>query len=178
MKKLLLIALLLCSVNAFAGIYLEPYLGYVANSYDIKLNGTAGGQPFEVDDSDNDSDPAFGGKVGYSIPLMAFGADYMKAGDLTDLGPFVEFRLPMFLKFRATYIMSSTTEEEDEGFKFKGSGFKAGIAFSLLAMLSINLDYINTTYDELDGKISGFEIDDVEVKRSAVMASIGFPFDL
>ena len=116
--------------------------------------------------------------MGYSIPLMAFGADYMKAGDLTDLGPFVEFRLPLFLKLRATYIMSSTTEEEDEGFKFTGSGFKAGVAFSLFAMLSINLDYITTTYDELDGKISGFTIDDVEVKRSAVMASIGFPIDL
>ena len=34
MKKLLLIALLLCCVNAMAGIYLEPYVGYVANSYD------------------------------------------------------------------------------------------------------------------------------------------------
>jgi hypothetical protein len=178
MKKLSLIALLLCSVNAFAGIYLEPYVGYVANSYDVKLSGTTGGNPFTVDDSDNDSDPAFGGKVGYAIPLMAFGADYMKAGDVSDFGPFVEVRLPVFLKFRATYIMSSTTKEETEGFKFKGSGFKAGLAFSLLAVLSINLDYITTTYDEMDGTISGFDIDDVEVKRSAVMASIGFPFDI
>ena len=178
MKKLLLIGLLLCSVHATAGIYLEPYVGYMSNSYDIKLSGTAGGSPFAVDESDNDSDPAFGGKVGYSIPMMAFGADYMKSGDVSDLGPFVEFRLPLFLKLRATYIMSSSTEEEDEGFKLKGSGFKAGVAFSLFAMLSINLDYIATSYDELDGTISGVDIDEIDVKRSAVMASIGFPFDL
>lgn len=178
MMKLLAFALILFSIQAKAGIYLEPYAGYIANSYDIKLSGTAGGQPFTVDDTDNDSDPAFGGKLGYSIPLMAFGADYMKAGSTSDLGPFVEVRLPVFLKFRATYIMSSTTEEEDEGFKFKGSGFKVGMAFSLLAVLSINLDYITTSYDELDGKISGFDIDEVDVKRSGVMASIGFPFDI
>jgi hypothetical protein len=178
MKKLLLIALLLCSVNAFAGIYLEPYVGYLANSYDIKVSGTVSGTPQEIEDTENDSGVAFGGKVGYSIPLMAIGADYLKAGELTDIGPFVEFRLPLFLKFRATYIMSSTTEAEDDDLKFKGSGFKAGLAFSLLSVLSINLDYIATSYDELDGSIPGFETDKVDVKRSAVMASIGFPFDL
>lgn len=178
MLKLLALVLVIFSFQAKAGIYIEPYAGYVSNNYDIKLSGTYQSTSFSVDDSDTDSGAAFGGKLGYAIPLMALGIDYLKAGDLSDLGPFVEFRLPVFLKFRATYIMTSATEEEDYGFKLEGSGFKVGLAFSLFANLTANLDYITTSYDKLDGKIAGFDIDDIDVKRSAIMASIGFPFEI
>ena len=176
--KLLALLLFLFCLHANAGIYIEPYAGYVSQKYDIKGSGTLSGTPFTIDDTDSDSGVGFGGKLGYSIPLLAIGADYMQAGDVSDLGPFLEVRLPLFLKFRTTYIMASKTKTDDDEFKFKGTGFKAGLAFSLFLNLTLNVDYISVKYDKLDGNISGYDFDSIDVKRNAYMVSLGFPFDI
>ena len=178
MVKLVAFVLVLVSLKAQAGIYIEPYAGYLSTNYDTTVSGTYQGSAFTTDDTDTDSGVAFGGKLGYAIPFVAAGVDYLKAGDFSDLGPFLEVRLPVFLKFRATYIMASEGEEEENGFTIEGSGVKVGFAFSLFANLTANVDYLMTTYDKMDGTIAGFDIDEIEVKRNAIMVGLGFPFEI
>lgn len=178
MMKLVALVLVLFSLQAQAGIYLEPYAGYISTKYSTEASGTYLGAAFTTDDTSSDGGVAYGGKLGYSIPLLGVGFDYLKAGDFTDLGPFLEVRLPLFLKFRATYIMASKGEEEEIGFSIKGSGLKVGFAFSLFANLTANLDYVMASYDEMDGTIEGYDIDKIEVKRNAIMVGLGFPFEI
>ncbi len=176
--KWLYVILLLLPLSSMGSVYLEPYAGYGSGTTDILLKGTFQGTAFDdIDETNSDSGTAFGGKLGFAVPFFAAGLDYMNSEGLVNYGPFLEFRLPLFLKLRATYLTNSTAEEEENGFEFKGTGFKAGLAFSLFANLTLNLDYISTKYDEEKGSVSGFDLQTIDIKQNVIFLSLGFPME-
>lgn len=172
---------------AWAGLYLEPYVGYEfgTGKGDIVVQSVG-----TVVVDEKDAGAAFGAKVGYSVLGFAFGADYMSARltgkdqttppdpdskwKSTDIGLFAQFSLPMLLKFSATYFLSTKLKEDDT--ELTGSGFKLGVGFTMLPLISINLDMINNTYD--DSKISGVVVTSTDVTLKTLMLSVSLPLDL
>lgn len=188
MKNLTLISLLfglaLIASRANAGLYLEPYLGYETGK--IKVDGTiTAPAPGTVTNNDNLSGTDFGGKVGYSILLFAFGVDYM-GGSLkekttsgtanfttTDIGAFINLKVP-FIKVSATYFASSTMKYTAG--HIDGSGFKVGVGFTGLPFIAINVDMIANEYKKVTD--STYTYSSFDAKRNTTMVSISLPLDL
>lgn len=179
----LLIAALMLSSSAYAGLYLEPYVGYEKGD----VTGTANG-PFDQDVSGTQ----FGAKVGFNTMGFAVGVDGAQVSlagednlanpdDMdfkgTDLGAFVQFTFPVMFKVSASYIFSSKAEDDTNvnGVKTKieGKGFKFGVGFTGLPFVSINLDMINVNYDDIT--YGGTAITDADLDRKTFMLSLSLP---
>jgi hypothetical protein len=154
--RLILVTLALLSSAAQADLLLEPYVGYHLGKYTAFNN-----------DTDNVNGPTFGGRIGYSnFTGLMLGVDLMSgvwknddspAGDVTptQAGLFVGFEFPILLRAYAAYSLfvnelktasgSSTTKASD------GSTIKLGLGFTALPLLSINLEYLASTYKKQDG---------------------------
>ncbi len=188
MKRILIAtATILFSTHVWAGLYLEPYLGYEVGTF----KGSADVQGSGVHTADQKlTGTNFGAKLGYSLVGFAFGVDYMSGSSTgedqetppqadakyksTDLGVFAQFSLPMMLKFSATYFLAPKTE--DDGTEYKGSGFKVGVGLTMFPLISINVDMININYD--DAKDDNVTFNSMDVDRSGVMIGISLPLSL
>jgi hypothetical protein len=188
MKKLLFAAAtLLISSQVWADIYLEPYVGYQFGKSTGSATITPGGN-LTIDEKD--SGTAFGAKVGYSVMGFAFGADYMATSLTgkdqttppgadskwkgTNIGAFAQFTLPILLKFSATYFASAKLKDDTE---ITGNGFKVGVGFTFLPMLSVNLDMISMKYDKGSGG-TGFVFNSLDSKMTTTMLSVSLPLNL
>lgn len=186
MKNIALLLLLLFVSPAFAGIYLEPYLGYEVGT--VKFSETVSG--VTVSEKQNEHGVLFGGRLGLSFLGLAVGADYMggsptsggSASPLQDIGAFVGFTFPVFLKASATYILSSQLTDVGEidasnvetKVKAKGKGMKFTLGFTFLPLVVINLEYIKHTWDDIPlvSTVTAFKLED-----SAGMISLSLPLD-
>lgn len=151
MKKLFVILSLLVGVNANAGILLEPYVGYHM------------GEGSQTGATDTDiTGMGFGGRVGWTLPLVFFAFDYSSGGldaesgssevdaDYKAMGAVVGASLPM-IRIWAGYNFSAELEL-DSATKYEGNGMKGGLGFKLPALpISINAEYIINEYDEANG---------------------------
>ena len=179
MKKILSALLLTFgfAYQAQAGVLIEPYLGY--NGGTIKASLPA---PFpEV--SEGMTGVVYGARLGYKMAVFYVAADYsmgsLKAEisnsdtdfKVSRFGAVAGFTgLPM-VDFYAGYLFNSSMEvDETGGAKFAGSGFKLGVAFTTLPLISINLEYIMNSFDD--------ETPYTDVKESAAVLSVSVPFDL
>src|SRR5258708_5969153 len=126
LKFSLLLIILLGAANAHATFYLEPYAGYFSGN--INQEVTIVTPPISATADDSASGMAFGGKVGFGIPMFAAGVDYMsgsiKAGGTTtkttDIGGFFSATVPTGIKFSGTYFFSS--QAKDSSSETTGSG--------------------------------------------------------
>ena len=161
--------------TAHAGVLIEPYLGYLTG---------------KVEQSSNDWDISgvnFGARLGYKsfLGLMG-GLDYM-TGKLEDdanpkndvtpsqLGVFVGFEFPILLRVYGVYGISNKAEFKDSATTNKyegGDNIKLGVGFTALPLLSINLEYIMASYDEMDGNSL---TNDLNIKTYGL--SVSAPFD-
>jgi hypothetical protein len=140
-------------VTAFAGkaqadLLLEPYLGYHMSTYsmtglkDFKSNGLS-----------------LGGRVGYQQMGFMIGGDYMTGKWTTDqtpsqdgtpskLGVFVGYNFPVMLRVYGVYNFQDDLHSSVSGGSdtYKGTGAKLGVGFTGLPFVSINLEYMTTTY--------------------------------
>jgi hypothetical protein len=173
MKKLLVILALSLSTNAFAGILLEPYVGYLSGTK--KQTGNPNSDVTGM---------VFGGRLGFTMPLVFAAVDY-SSGDLTskttgatdlglkttDLGLVVGANLSI-IRLWGGYEFASTAKLH--GFQeLKGSGAKVGAGFKLPALpISFNAEYLMNTYDK-----SGSQTLTNKVKANSVLVSISAPFD-
>lgn len=172
MKKLLVImALVFTTSQASAGILLEPYVGY----HMAKAEGSVEGDITGL---------GYGGRLGWTLPLVFFAFDYSMAGteyesdsggkadwDYTAMGLVVGASLPV-IRVWAGYNFTAEMEQES-GATFEGSGMKAGLGFKLPVLpISFNLEYILNEYDEIDGT----SIDSVDQK--GLFLSVSAPFNL
>lgn len=178
MRLLVGLISLFTALTASAGLYLEPYASYGAEHDKVKLSGLYQGSSFTANSTNNDTGAAYGGRAGFSLPFTVFGVDYYSTSSVKEYGPFAEFHALSLLKIRATYIMNSIIKEDTYGFKFKGNGFKVGLAFPVLPFLHLTVDYIVASYDKVDKNVSGFSLDKTDIKRSVILAGIGIPFDI
>ncbi len=166
--------------TARADILIEPVVGYNFNAVADFEDGErySGG-----------TGPSFGGRLGYQNLGLQLGVDYLNSSldmddedfdkniDTSEWAAFVGFKFPILLRVYAGYIFSATGETEDAAnneYEFsKGSGYKAGIGFTGLPFININLEYRTGTFDEI--KIDGDESDSTADYQS-IMLGLSLPF--
>lgn len=168
MKALqIFILCVLFSFNTFAGISVEPIIGYNVGSEIQVSNGK---------DYQWGKGIGYGGKFAFENDKshgLAFGLDYLKSDiDISnidqnvktdDLGVYLGYKLPAFLKFYGEYIFSSSGDTEIQGRhrNLSGTGWKLGMGTTIIPFIDVNLDYRKITYDKID--------------FSAVMFSLSLP---
>lgn len=187
MKKLALLSVFafFASTSAYAGVYIEPYVGYGMGSskgdFNIVGVGTA-----TVDQTNKGL--VFGGKLGMSSLGLAGGLDYSqfkskdhdKTGSnpdsdstVTNIGVFVQYKFPILFKVSASYLFSAESKTDDT--TSTGSGFKIGAGYTGLPFVAINVDYISTKSTKIKSDL--YTIDNVDVKSDLTMLSVSLPFD-
>ncbi|MCP4913612.1 MAG: outer membrane beta-barrel protein [Oligoflexia bacterium] len=174
-RKLLLLLLLLPQL-AWAGIHVEPYLGYGMTKLEQELQGAS----YKVAGTNEEKGSfiEFGGRLGYSMLGLSLGLDYnftpsaysldrelplpevTEAYDYTssNFGVFVGYELPIMFRFYGSYYLSSNLKidsdtytgdgQDNTGDEFKGKGYNLGVGFTGLPFVSINLEYRSISYDE------------------------------
>jgi hypothetical protein len=179
MKKCLAVLFTLFLAHAHAGVLIEPVVGYNFAKFE-----------FPESDSFSASGPSFGGRIGYQQLGFQLGVDYLNStlshdeDDFDDFSMgewtgFVGFEFPILLRVYAGYILSATaSSENDDGDKVeltKGSGMKAGLGFTMLPFVDINVEYRKGTFDELE--IAGVEVDGGTDYQS-IMVGLSLPLNL
>lgn len=193
MKKILAIALITLGFqSAQAGWLVEPYLGYNMGSFSgkTKVGGT------EIDASDNGL--GFGARFAYDFIGLFAGIDYSMmsttikydkpAGSKDDkadhskLFAVVGYSLPAIpLRFWAGYAFSNAwTVKGTDGAsdtKYTGSAFKFGGGYTVIPMLSLNLEYVINSYDKWSSGGSSGNVSDAysDFKSSAIFFSASVP---
>ena len=183
MKKILIL-LCLFSAPAHAWLLVEGNVGYgfsqkweKENYSDITLNGMIvngrlglklfkflilGG---EYSWTDSNFEYSSGG-IGYKVPAPR-----------TDWGVFAGIDLPIMLRFWATYYIKSQINMDNlNGTKLEGTGYGAGVGWTFLPFVSINVEYRRYEYTSSVGDIPLSE-DDM-LKGNWGLVSIGFYADL
>lgn len=178
MIRLISIALvtLLGGASAHAGLLLEPYAGYYSSTLkqtgakDIKATGLG-----------------YGARVGFEKMGFMAGIDYMTGAmtdDMTpkddvtptDIGLFVGYDFPILLRIWGEYdftheakLKSSSVSGTEKG----GSAIKVGAGFSVLPLLSINLEYQTGTYTKWNSTSLTND-----VTSNTIGLSVSVPFNL
>lgn len=167
--------------SAFAGLLIEPYVGYAS----LKGSGTAnviGLGEGEIEET-TAKGAAYGGRLGYGIGPVGAGLDFMTSsldddGDdtkVTALGAFGAVGLGP-VRFWGTYVFSSKyeiTSGDFDGTTFEGSGVKAGLGWLILPLVSLNLEYVALTQDEVE---ESDVLDEIDFDQKGLLISISFPF--
>lgn len=192
-KRILIAFLFLLSTSAYAGLLIEPYLGFSIGS------GEDGQNP-KTEYSQNT--PFYGGRLGYQAFGLMAGLDYSKglegdfetktAGSATTkadatqqtFGVFVGYNFPIMLRAWVSYNFASKISIEsgaEVGDEFKGGGYAFGLGFTALPMLSINLEYRMNTFDEyktastgVTSALNGTE----EIDYNQILLSVSLPLDI
>jgi hypothetical protein len=176
MKFKLLIAALAVSfsLQSFAGLLIDPYIGMGASKTVIEIEGATG-----TTDS-TDSITSFGSRLGYSFLLISAGLDYEMAkvsgdndADITNMSLFVGVDLPILFRFWAEYFVSSSLDIDDSttDYDFK-DGYGLGIGFTGLPFVSLNLEIQTVNYTaEVLSK-------DVTFSNASTVFSVSLPLDL
>ncbi len=177
MNKFLIICLSVFTFNfAHAGLLIEPYAGMHLNS------------SFDNEGSDGDiSGTSMGARLGYSMVGFMAGLNY-KTGSLefdysddsaTDIdadvshyGVFVGYNFPILFRVWGEIVVGGSAEVEDGGTFEKVSGTQFGIGYSLLPLVSLNLEIGNLEYDDFDGT------GDATVDVDTFFLSISIPFNI
>jgi len=162
--------------TANAGLLIEPYLGYHT------------GEVNDGSTKDDFSGMTYGARVGYQHALgLMFGVDYMTGSweqdsnpkaDLTPaiLGVFVGYDFPVLLRVYGVYSLSNEVKHKDTSGSstMKGDGaIKLGVGFTGLPLVSINLEYLQASYDK-----SGSTTLTPAIKASGYGLTVSIPFDL
>lgn len=183
-KSLLLLAVIALGMtsNANAGFLIEPFIDYAVS-----------GKAKSGSDSDDVSSTLFGARLGLTTLGFMYGLEYNTGnytveddtgdsdGKVTNMGAFVGYEFPVMFRVWATYYFDSTATPDPEGnsdFDMKGSGMRFGIGYTGLPYLSINLQYMTTTYDEVEGTVLGFPVNTSltdELKMETVLLGISVP---
>ncbi len=169
---------LVISLSSFAGIFIEPYVGYLS----VKHSGDYDnyGDQLEVP-TESGKGPAYGARAGYGIGIFGLGLDFMTSNlkeehdfksKITNIGATLMVGLPL-IRGWAGYIFSSEYELDDSDIPGteKGSGFKLGVGWTPFPLLSINLEYLMLKYDE--AKYENFQ--DVERDTNGFLLSLSMP---
>lgn len=196
LKRSLLALVLMATftTGAHAALLIEPHLGYnISGSGDWTFEGTK----IETDYSG----AQYGLKAGWQLLGFMVGLDYTLSNPEVEfsvagagssknkmksreLGVFAGYNLPILLRAWVGYYFDANSEADNDGFLSKGdeaSGntVELGVGFTGLPLVSLNLIYRNTTYDELkaDGttlKLSGAE----QIKNSEIVLGVSLPLTL
>ncbi len=182
------LAITLLSKSTYAGVLIEPFLGYNVGTLETK------------DTSDKTvsnvmSAPTYGLRLGYKVLLFWLAADYVASnGNATPddssakydysastIGATVGVDLILGLRFYAGYGADTTLTQKKttRDIVFKGTSTKGGIGFSPIPLLSLNLEYSINKFNRVD-KVADAGFKDIDtyyksVDNSMLMASVSIP---
>ncbi len=166
---------------AQAELLVEPVIGYnIGSKFDFE-NGKAysGG-----------TGAAFGGRLGYQKLGFQVGLDYLHSSidmddkdfdknvSMNEWAGFVGFEFPILLRVYGGYIFSASGETKSNNVDVdlkSGSGFKAGLGFTLLPFLDINFEYRKGTFGEWKAGNTKF---DTNVDYNSYMIGLSLPFTI
>lgn len=153
MKKILLVFGFILSgafsTQAQASIVVDPFLAYESGSNDVTGVG-------------------FGARIGYGILGFSAGIEYGStsfsgngtSGTATDLGAYVGYEFPILLRAYLSYFLDS--KMDSSGSEFTGNGgYKMGVGYTGLPLISINLETIQRKYSKMDGAEATIDVDPV-----------------
>ncbi|MES2528295.1 MAG: outer membrane beta-barrel protein [Bdellovibrionota bacterium] len=193
---LFLFSIMFISFNAKADLLLEPVIGYSMGLKGSVKEGTISGTGLKTteDKFSGGSGPSFGGRVGYQKLGLQVGLDYLHSSvnpsdkefksnlDINEWAAFVGFEFPILFRVYGAYIFSADGQGKyDTGTSFEkltlkdGSGLKAGLGFTLLPFLDINLEYRRGTFGEW--KAGSIKVDG-DVDYSIYMIGLSLPFTI
>lgn len=189
-------ALVIAAIQAsHAAILVEPVVGFnlgARSNFDSYSDGstTLASQEFS-----GGTGLSYGGRFGYQNFGFQVGLDYLASSldfddkdmkddfNTTEWAAFVGFRFPILLRFYAGYIFSATADSkivdgtgttQDADFN-GGSGFKAGLGWTVLPFVDLNLEYRNVAFDEW--KSGGTKLpQDVDYRSFLLSVSLPFTF--
>jgi hypothetical protein len=168
MRKLLVLAVLIVSTSAHA-LIIEPYTGILASG-EYKSGTT------ELDVSG----AIAGARLGFGLlPLLEIGVEAQGKAFKTespdvplnglDTGIFVMYEAPVLLRIWYTHFVSAELNNGVAN-QFEGDGYKIGIGYTGLPLLSINLEMHSYSYDKLNGAAT-----DTTVDATALSISLPLP---
>lgn len=180
LHKLLLVLLVSLPLNGICGLLIEPYAGYTA----LKTSGTVEALGLTLDiDEGSPKGMTYGGRVGYGIANLGIGLDYMSGqlksdGDKSVTNSIGGFAMANFWLIRVwgEYIFSSKHSDNDPDIDgtLTGKGTKFGVGFSVLPMVSLNIEYMMLNYKDEDIDL----IDAIDLDAKGVLVSISIPIVL
>ncbi len=178
--------------NLYAGVLIEPSLGYTLGVFD-KNEEISG-----IDIKYAYSGPAYGGKIGGTFLGFQVGFEYdlgnyemeldpKPAGlelpkyDVTNMGVFAGFSAPVLFRVWATYFFKSSFEPS-VGDSYNGKGYSLGVGFRPIPIplpfvsLCFNLEYRQITLDESESAagVKGT----VDYNISEFLVSVSVPIDI
>jgi hypothetical protein len=173
---------LLVARPAKAGLLIEPYLGYELGTYSYTS--------ITPNENYDFSSANLGARVGYAFPIVFVAADYSvllganlkngpsgsSEGTATGNQLFVDVgaSLPL-IRFYGGYGLTNTLTQTTNSIDAKaegGTAFKLGVGTTILPIVAINLEYIHSEFDKLNGDSAG------KSKANFYMLSVSLPFNL
>lgn len=171
--KAIVLLLTLFSFSALAGPYVEPHVSYALSgeASESGLTNTANMYTYDT------SDMSYGARVGWSLPFIAFGFDYMLSSDEFDMtgpeaqksalaalgtgtkdtwsgehmGAFVAVSLPILVRVYGSYYFKSKLEDqEDNSIADKGDllrGSGMGIGIGFSPLPLLSLNIEYRTFE-------------------------------
>jgi hypothetical protein len=192
MKKIFVIfaivAISLFTQHSYAGIMIEPYLGYAAGTVDTKDTN-------DVSVSNAQAASTYGLRLGAKVLMAWLALDYMASNgtatpndssakfdfSTTSLGATAGVNLILGLRLFAGYGFSNdlTLKKTAGDVSAKGTYTKAGIGISPIPFLSFNLEYIMSKYSKVNiGTGKGLEELATNYKsfdNNTLMATVSIP---
>ena len=170
MKKLMLFFFMVMNVNA--GVLIEPILGYSRSSTDSSS-------------INNHSGVVYGGRVAYKLPFFAFlGVQYNQGvfreedealnRKVSNFGLVLGTGIVPLLRFWGKYGLSSEYSVDGGSTSYTGSSFGVGAGFSILPLISLNLEYNFIQYDKNENGVR--LVTPIDVKE--LLLSVSVPFSL
>jgi hypothetical protein len=174
-----LIFIFIFSISAQAALLIEPAAGFNIGSKFAFEDGS---------DYTGGNGLSYGGRLGYQNFGLQLGLDYLKSSidmsdddldknvEMSEWGAFAGFKFPILLRVYAGYIFSATGTTKSAGADIdldKGSGYKAGIGFTGLPFVNINLEYRAGSFSEWK---SGGVTNEKAVDYSSIMLGLSLPF--
>lgn len=183
MKQLLtVLSILLISKLSYAGLVLEPYLGYQMGTLDATYTGGTAA-------SSKDKGPVFGARIGYSFVVPWVALDYsMYSGkddattpnDLkqTNIGLTVGAQMLPLIRPYAGYIFSAKNKASDSTSEatYTGTGLKVGIGFKVLPLLNINVEFAKIDYKDYETSTASGKVSDLFSDFKYTTSTIGLSY--
>lgn len=143
--------------NAHASFLVDPYMGYNIYGAGTSINGVQTAKY-------SYTAPNLGLRAGYQMLGLMAGVEYSMASKFsleselttttttdyaaTYLGVFVGYELPILLRAWATYYLAVDFNADADDSKIAGSGLGAGVGFSGLPFVSLNLEVRQISLDK------------------------------
>lgn len=184
------------AADSSGGLFLEPAITYESGETDVNY-------PSPLSNSTGESTGlGLGARIGFHLSEAFFlgfdgryskpqfkdsSVNYDEMADAMNWGPVIGMQMPNFgIRIWGSYIMGGNLDPESAGnfdIKFKNAkGYRLGLGF-LLAVVSLNLEYENLSYDSADlqklGPFSSVGVfNGVDLDNNAWIVSVSFPLAL